>query len=35
MIGNVYVYMDDNHLSRTYVLSLQDVFAERWDQVVG
>ncbi|WP_425307545.1 acyltransferase family protein [Ammonicoccus fulvus] len=35
VIGNVYVYMDDNHLSRTYVLSLQDVFAERWDQVVG
>lgn len=35
VIGNVYVYMDDNHLSRTYLQSLRDVFESRWDQVVG
>lgn len=30
VIGNVYVYMDDNHLSRTYVNSLVDEFEAQW-----
>lgn len=34
VIGNVYVYMDDNHLSRTYVHTLKDEFeAQLWTVV--
>lgn len=32
VIGNVYVYMDDNHVSRTYALTLQDVFEQEWNR---
>lgn len=35
VIGNTYVYMDTNHLSRTYVATLVDVFAEAWRTEVG
>lgn len=35
VIGNIYVYMDDNHLSRTYVDTLTEVFAEAWHEEVG
>ena len=35
VLGNVYVYMDDNHISRTYVQSLRPVFEELWDREVG
>ena len=34
VIGNVYVYMDSNHLSRTYVESLSDDFAAAWAREV-
>lgn len=34
VLGNVYVYMDDNHISRTYVLSLREEFEAQWDSVV-
>lgn len=34
VLGNVYVYMDDNHISRTYVLSLRPAFEAQWDAVV-
>lgn len=34
VIGNVYVYMDDNHLSRTYIHTLKDEFeAQLWSAV--
>ncbi|MFP5415903.1 MAG: acyltransferase family protein [Actinomycetes bacterium] len=35
VIGNTYVYMDTNHLSRAYVETLIDVFAEAWREEVG
>ncbi|MDO5533337.1 MAG: acyltransferase family protein [Propionibacteriaceae bacterium] len=35
VIGNTYIYMDSNHLSRAYVASMADVFAEVWDAEVG
>lgn len=34
VIGNVYVYMDHNHLSRTYVETLQEEFVAQWDREV-
>jgi|LSQX01.1.fsa_nt_gb peptidoglycan/LPS O-acetylase OafA/YrhL len=34
VLGNVYVYMDDNHISRTYALSMRDDFEAQWDAVV-
>jgi peptidoglycan/LPS O-acetylase OafA/YrhL len=34
VIGNVYVYMDDNHLSRTYVQTLQDEFESQLWRVI-
>lgn len=34
VIGNVYVYMDSNHLSRTYVESLSADFAAAWAREV-
>lgn len=33
-IGNVYVYMDSNHLSRSYVETLADDFAVAWAEEV-
>lgn len=30
VIGGVYVYMDDNHLSKTYARTLTDEFAAQW-----
>ncbi|MCQ1949490.1 acyltransferase [Arthrobacter sp. zg-Y859] len=35
VIGNVRVYLDDNHLSRTYVESMAPQFAERFLKAVG
>ncbi|WP_264484648.1 acyltransferase family protein [Paenarthrobacter ureafaciens] len=35
VIGNVFVYLDDNHLSRTYVKSMGDMFSERWFAATG
>ena len=35
VIGNTYVYMDTNHLTRAYVLTLVDAFDEAWRRVVG
>lgn len=35
VIGNTYVYMDTNHLSRAYVETLTDVFADAWRREVG
>ena len=35
VLGNVYVYMDDNHISRTYVLTMREQFEEQWDAVVS
>lgn len=34
VIGNTYVYMDTNHLSRTYVETLVDVFDASWAREV-
>lgn len=35
VIGNVYVYMDDQHLSRTYLQTMSDDFAEAWFRTTG
>lgn len=35
VIGNTYVYMDTNHLSRAYVETLVEVFDEAWRREVG
>ncbi|MFK0005435.1 acyltransferase family protein [Paenarthrobacter sp. NPDC090520] len=35
VIGNVFVYLDDNHLSKTYVTSMGDMFDERWFAATG
>lgn len=35
VIGNTYVYMDTNHLSRAYVETLVDVFEAAWREEVG
>ena len=35
VIGNVFVYLDDNHLSKTYVASMGDMFDERWFAATG
>ena len=35
VIGNTYVYMDGHHLSRAYLESLEDVFADAWRAEVG
>ncbi|MGP0221923.1 acyltransferase family protein [Paenarthrobacter sp. NCHU4564] len=35
VVGNMFVYLDDNHLSRTYVTSMGDMFAERWFAATG
>lgn len=34
VIGNTYVYMDSNHLTRTYIETLIDVFADAWAREV-
>ncbi|OYO00242.1 acyltransferase [Enemella evansiae] len=34
VIGNVYVYMDDNHLSRTYVTTLKEEFEDQLWRVI-
>ncbi|MEV7605297.1 acyltransferase family protein [Paenarthrobacter sp. NPDC089322] len=35
VVGNTFVYLDDNHLSRTYVSSMADMFTERWFAATG
>lgn len=35
VIGNVYVYMDDQHLSRTYLRTMSDDFADEWFRATG
>ncbi|NQD89468.1 acyltransferase [Paenarthrobacter sp. CM16] len=35
VVGNVFVYLDDNHLSRTYVTSMAEMFEERWFAATG
>lgn len=35
VVGNMFVYLDDNHLSRTYVTSMGEMFAERWFAATG
>jgi len=35
VIGNVFVYLDDNHLSKTYVTSMGEMFDERWFAATG
>ncbi|WP_144659078.1 acyltransferase family protein [Paenarthrobacter nicotinovorans] len=35
IIGNVYVYLDDNHLSSTYTRSMADALSERWLNATG
>ncbi len=35
VIGNTYVYMDTNHLSRAYIETLVDVFDAAWREEVG
>jgi peptidoglycan/LPS O-acetylase OafA/YrhL len=35
VVGNTFVYLDDNHLTRTYVASMSTVFAERLMAATG
>jgi peptidoglycan/LPS O-acetylase OafA/YrhL len=35
VVGNTFVYLDDNHLSRTYVASMSSVFGERLMTATG
>ncbi|MFJ5954800.1 acyltransferase family protein [Paenarthrobacter sp. NPDC092416] len=35
VVGNVFVYLDDNHLSKTYVTSMGEMFDERWFAATG
>ncbi|MDI2034479.1 acyltransferase family protein [Paenarthrobacter nitroguajacolicus] len=35
VIGNVFVYLDDNHLSSKYVSSMGEMFDERWFAATG
>jgi len=35
VVGNVYVYMDDQHLSKTYVESMDEDFARSWFRATG
>ena len=35
VVGNVFVYLDDNHLSSTYVASMGEMFDERWFAATG
>ena len=35
VIGNIYVYLDDNHITKSYVESLAEAFAERVDEALG
>ncbi|AFR29475.1 acyltransferase family protein [Arthrobacter sp. Rue61a] len=35
IVGNVYVYLDDNHLSSTYVRTMTDTLSERWFDATG
>jgi hypothetical protein len=35
VVGNTFVYLDDNHLTRTYVASMSSVFAERLMAATG
>ncbi|MCP1414895.1 peptidoglycan/LPS O-acetylase OafA/YrhL [Paenarthrobacter sp. A20] len=35
VVGNMFVYLDDNHLSRTYVTSMAEMFEERWFAATG
>ncbi|PWF82224.1 hypothetical protein CIK52_16480 [Kocuria rosea] len=34
-IGNRWVYMDDNHMPRDYVVTMVPAFAEQFDQQLG
>ncbi|MBT2586529.1 acyltransferase family protein [Arthrobacter sp. ISL-95] len=31
IVGNVYVYLDDNHLTKTYARTMTETLAQRWD----
>ena len=35
VVGNVFVYLDGNHLSRTYVASMKDMFSDRFLAATG
>ena len=35
IIGNTFVYLDDNHLTKTYVKSMTDMLDERWFAATG
>ncbi|WP_284976424.1 acyltransferase family protein [Arthrobacter sp. efr-133-TYG-104] len=35
VVGNMFVYLDDNHLSKTYVASMGDTFNARWFAATG
>ncbi len=35
VVGNVFVYLDDNHLSKTYVTTMSEMFEERWFAATG
>ena len=35
IVGNVYVYLDDNHLSSTYVRTMTETLSERWFDATG
>ncbi|OYO24159.1 hypothetical protein CGZ93_04900 [Enemella dayhoffiae] len=35
VIGGVYVYMDDNHLTRAYTQTMRERFEEQWNDALG
>lgn len=35
IVGNTFVYLDDNHLTKTYVKSMADMLDERWFAATG
>jgi hypothetical protein len=35
VVGNVYVYKDDNHLTKTYTQSMAPMFEQQLKQVTG
>ncbi|PPB50786.1 acyltransferase [Arthrobacter pityocampae] len=35
VIGNVFVYIDDNHVSASYLRSMLPIFTQRFDEAVG
>ncbi|MGO4434849.1 SGNH hydrolase domain-containing protein, partial [Paenarthrobacter sp. RAF9] len=35
IVGNTFVYLDDNHMTKTYVKSMANMLDERWFAATG